>query len=108
MEVIGDSVNFEMFTRWQGSWLPCVGEWTDSYAPQVLMRNEDGSLTNDNIHVQFKQGKNLRLSGTAEKTFAGKVKFNLEKQDELPTRYRKVKTRAIEFAERNKSEKTML
>ena len=103
MVVNGDIVQFEMFTRWQGSWLPCIGEWNGSYEPQLLKINKDGSLTNENMIVEHRQGKKLRLIGIAKKTFSGKVKFDLVKKDELPDRYRIVKTKAMEFIERSKT-----
>lgn len=103
MEVDGDSVTFEMFTRWQGSWLPCIGKWSTDYEPQILERVDERTVANENISVHYQNRKNLRLTGTAKQTFVGKVKFNLVKQDQLPERYKKVKSRAMEFTNRERS-----
>ena len=51
MEVNDDSIILEMFTRWQGSWLPCIGSWDEAYKPQLLQSNANGTLTNESIFI---------------------------------------------------------
>jgi len=97
MVVNGDCAQFEMFTRWQGVWLPCIGEWNASYEPQLLQRKPDGSWANENVAVGIVHNKNVGLKGIAQKTFAGKVNFSLVKQEVLPDGHREVKAKAMEF-----------
>ena len=95
LDVQGDSISFEMFVRWQGSWLPGIGTWVDGYHPQHLSRLEEQTASNENIIVKYHRRN--KLKGTVIQSIAGKVKFKLVKKDELPRRFKQVKSKAVSF-----------
>lgn len=97
LTVENDSTQIEVFTRWQGEWLPAIGKWDHTYQPQMLRRNEDESLSNENVSIKKKKG----LIGILKKTFVGRIKFKLEPVDTLPEKYLEVRQKALEFTRRN-------
>jgi len=91
-----DTSKLEVFTKWQGEWLPAIGEWDNSYQPQMLIKNENGTLSNENVIIQNKKG----IIGLVKNTFAGKMKFNFNKIETLPEKYMEVRQKGIEFTRR--------
>lgn len=96
LTVKNDSANVEVYTKWQGEWLPAVGTWNKSYKPQRLFKNENGTLTNENAIVERKK----YLKGFVKNSFVGKIKLKFEKVEKLPKEYEEVRQKAIEFVNR--------
>lgn len=93
-----DSASMEIFTKWQGAWLPAIGAWDNTYKPQILKLNEDHSLSNENILVKKKEEKSAtKTIGIAKNTFAGKIKFKFKPVEKLPDNYQTVRGKGIEF-----------
>ncbi len=101
MEVKGDTAELEMFTRWQGAWLPCIGEWTVNYQPQQLSLDNDHVFRNEFIEIAGHSSKHNLLEGKAKNTCVGRVKFKLRKTGELPERFKQVRKEAMNFVRKN-------
>ncbi|MEQ9169470.1 MAG: hypothetical protein RIE55_00430 [Marinoscillum sp.] len=95
-----DSIELEIFTKWQGAWLPCIGTWDENYEPQHLERITATKLENSNITVELKLTKTSNLKTIARNTLVGRVRFNLTPVNELPDRYVAVRNKALSFTER--------
>jgi hypothetical protein len=93
LTVDNDSAKLEVFTRWQGEWLPAIGAWDNSYQPQMLIKNKIGTLSNENVIIQNKKG----IIGLVKNSFAGKMKFKFKKVETLPEKYIEVRQKGIEF-----------
>lgn len=91
-----DTAKLEVFTRWQGEWLPAIGEWDNTYLPQMLIKNENGTLSNENVIIQNKKG----IIGFVKNSFAGRMKFKFKKVETLPKKYMEVRQKGIEFTRR--------
>ncbi len=88
----------EVFTRWQGAWLPAIGAWDDSYLPQLLMRNESGTLSNENVIIQY----NKDIKGLVKNSFVGRIKFKFKKVETLPEKYTEIRQKGLEFTQRKR------
>jgi hypothetical protein len=93
-----DSAKLEVFTKWQGEWLPAIGAWDSSYQPQILHRNENGSLSNEDVLIRYKK----QLRGLVKNSFDGRIKFKFNKVETLPEKYKEVRQKGIEFTRRKK------
>jgi hypothetical protein len=91
-----DSSKLEVFTKWQGEWLPAIGDWDNSYQPQILIKNENGTLSNENVIIQNKKG----IMGLVKNSFAGRMKFKFNKVETLPENYKEIRLKGIEFTRR--------
>lgn len=100
VEIQGDSAICEVFTKWQGSWLPMVGSW-ENYEPERLSRNEIGGYSNGAI-VLFKKKETLK--GRILKSFAGKSRFKLRPIPSFPPEFLEIKRRAVEFTLRRETQ----
>ena len=93
LTVMEDSASMEIFTRWQGAWLPAIGAWDTGYKPQIL--NFIGNrLENKNIEVE---GEKNEVKGIARNTFLGKVKFKFTAVEKLPASFQKVRNESLKF-----------
>lgn len=91
-----DSANLEVFTRWQGAWLPAIGSWNNSYEPQKLVRNEDGSFSNENVIIIHKK----EIMGILKNTTAGRIRFKFKNVDQLPMKYEEVRQKGLELTKK--------
>lgn len=91
-----DTTNLEVFTRWQGIWLPAIGAWDNTYQQQLLIKNENGTLSNENVLIQNKN----RMIGRIKNTFVGRMKFKFYQVETLPEKYLEVRQKGIEFTRR--------
>lgn len=91
-----DTTYLEVFTKWQGEWLPAIGAWDNSYQPQILIKNETGTLSNENVIIHNKKGI---IIGLVKNSFAGR-KFKFNKVETLPEKYKEVRQKGIEFTRR--------
>jgi hypothetical protein len=96
-----DSIEFKIFTRWQGAWLPGIGTWDRNYEPQHLKRVSSVKLESSNISIELKPTKTSELQAKARNTFAGRIKFKLSRVDELPSEYGLVREKSLEFTKRD-------
>ena len=44
LNVYEDSAAMEVYTKWQGEWLPAIGKWDNTYKPQILIQVLPGTL----------------------------------------------------------------
>ena len=93
-----DTSKLEIFTRWQGEWLPAIGAWDDSYQPQILIQNESGTLRNENVIIQK---KNL-IKGLVKNSFAGRIKFKFQMVETLPEEFQEIRKKGLEFSQRKR------
>ena len=91
-----DTAKLEVFTRWQGEWLPAIGAWDNTYLPQMLIKNENGTLSNENVIIQNKKG----IIGLVKNSFVGKIKFKFNKVETLPEKYVEVRQKGLAFTRR--------
>lgn len=91
-----DSASLEVFTKWQGAWLPSIGAWDNSYEPQKLIRNTDGSLSNENVLITRKN----KIKGIVKNTMANRIKFKFKNVEKLPTEYEEVRQKGLDFTRR--------
>ena len=100
LNIDNDSASFEAFSKWQGSWLPIIGGWDSTYKAQNLKHIGNYSLKNENVFVNKTQkGK---IIGVLKNSFAlGTVKLKFTKVDTIPEKYLTIKTKALEFTQRN-------
>lgn len=87
-----DSSQFEMFTHWQGAWIPAIGASKDGYQPQTLIM-ANNVLSNENVRVE----KSQNLKGLIKNSFVGKVRLNFKMVDELPDEFIEIKQKSIDF-----------
>ncbi|KAA9340263.1 hypothetical protein [Adhaeribacter soli] len=96
--VKGDSATMEIFTKWQGAWLPAIGAWDNSYKPQALKLFDDNSFKNEKIEVRRKDKKSkIQIIAIAFVTFVGKTKFKLKAVEKLPEDFQAVREKGIAF-----------
>jgi len=95
LSVNGDTATFELFTKWQGAWLPAIGSWDSEYDPQYLVKTGPNEFSNDAVNVKINAGKTYKVIGIARNTIAGKVKFKFEKVDRIPDKYLEIRKRAL-------------
>lgn len=93
LRVDNDSTQLEVFARWQGVWLPALLKSKTAYQPQVLYRNTDGSLSNENVRIQQKK----HLIGKLKNTFMGRMRFKFKPVDTLPEKFIAFKQKGIEY-----------
>jgi hypothetical protein len=91
-----DSAQLEVFTKWQGEWLPAIGSWDNTYEPQMLNKNENGSLSNENVVIHRKK----QIMGLIKNTFVGRLKFKFNPVEVLPEKYEEVRQKGLEFTKR--------
>ena len=103
LTVSDDSASMEIFTFWQGVWLPVIGAWNNTYKPQLLKAGSDNALRNEIILVKRKQKKlTTKIIGIARNTFTGRIKFKFKQVGRLPEEYQTIQEKGVAFA-RNKS-----
>ena len=90
-----DSTTLEIFTKWQGWWLPAIGNADSSYHAQILNSKDDGSLSNENAQIVKTRKDKLKCS-VKTRSF-GRFNFQLKKVDRLPTRFEKIRNKGINF-----------
>jgi hypothetical protein len=88
-----DSSQLEVFTKWQGEWLPAIGSQDNSYRPQKLSRNNNGFLVNDNVLIKRKK----QLTGLVRNSIVGRIKFKFSPVEVLPEKYIEVRQKGIAF-----------
>lgn len=101
LKVNDDSIKMEIFTRWQGAWLPAIGSWDATYSPQILKHTAENLIENENIRIVRK--RNDKILGIVKNTYAGRIRFKLEQVEILPKKYQIVRQRSLEFTKRNTS-----
>tara|TARA_B110000459_G_C16202296_1_gene312771 strand:+ start:115 stop:540 length:426 start_codon:yes stop_codon:yes gene_type:complete len=98
LTVNNDSATLEIFTKWQGAWLPAIGSWDNSYRPQILRHTGEFRLVNKNTIIEKR--KNNKVIAIVKNIFTGKGKFKFKIVDKVPDKYLEIKQKAIEFTAR--------
>lgn len=91
-----DSASLEVFTKWQGAWLPAIGSWDNSYEPQKLIRSADGSLSNENVVITCKN----EIKGIVKNSVANRIRFKFKNVEELPSEFEEVRQKGLDFTRR--------